>query len=56
MSKDYTLHPGQAHIPPYKSLQRLLRHSNIGTTLQIYSHVMEDDLRDDIEKNVHAGC
>lgn len=33
-----------------KSLQRLLRHSNIGTTLQIYSHVMEDDLRGDIEK------
>ena len=38
-----------------KSLQRLLRHSNIGTTLQIYSHVMEDDLRDDIEKMFGKG-
>lgn len=38
-----------------KSLQRLLRHSNIGTTLQIYSHVMEDDLRDDIEKMFTQG-
>lgn len=38
-----------------KSLQRLLRHSNIGTTLQIYSHVMEDDLRDDIEKMFGRG-
>ena len=33
-----------------KSAQLLLRHSQITTTLHIYSHVMEDDLRDDIEK------
>ena len=33
-----------------KSAQMLLRHSQITTTLQIYSHVMEDDLREDVEK------
>ena len=33
-----------------KSLQKLLRHSNITTTLQIYSHVLEEDLAEDIEK------
>lgn len=33
-----------------KSAQVLLRHSQITTTLQIYSHVIEDDLREDVEK------
>lgn len=33
-----------------KSAQKLLRHSNISTTLQIYSHLIDDDLREDIEK------
>lgn len=33
-----------------KSAQKLLRHSDISTTLRIYSHVMEEDLKDDIEK------
>lgn len=33
-----------------KAVQKLLRHSNISTTLQIYSHLIDDDLRVDIEK------
>lgn len=33
-----------------KSLQKLLRHSNIGTTLNIYSHLIDDDLTNEIEK------
>lgn len=33
-----------------RSLQKLLRHSNITTTLQIYSHLMDEDLSNDIEK------
>ena len=27
-----------------------MRHATINITLQIYSHVMDDDLRSDIEK------
>lgn len=33
-----------------KSLQKLLRHSNIGTTLNIYSHLIDEDLTNEIEK------
>lgn len=33
-----------------KSVQKLMRHATINITLQIYSHVMDDDLRSDIEK------
>ena len=32
------------------SVQRLLRHSQIGTTLGTYSHLFEEDLKEDIEK------
>lgn len=33
-----------------KSVQKLMRHANIQTTLNIYSHLIEDDLTQDIEK------
>ena len=33
-----------------KSVQKLMRHSNIQTTLNIYSHLMDKDLGDAIEK------
>ena len=33
-----------------KSVQKLMRHSNIQTTLNIYSHIIEEDLVADIEK------
>lgn len=33
-----------------KSVQKLMRHSNIQTTLNIYSHIIEEDLTSDIEK------
>ena len=33
-----------------KSVQKLMRHSNIQTTLNIYSHIIEEDLSADIEK------
>lgn len=33
-----------------KSVQKLMRHSNIQTTLNIYSHLIDDDLSNDIEK------
>lgn len=33
-----------------KAVQRLMRHSSIQTTLGIYSHVMMDDLRGELEK------
>lgn len=33
-----------------KSVQKLMRHSNIQTTLNIYSHLIDEDLVEDIEK------
>lgn len=33
-----------------KSVQKLMRHSNIQTTLNIYSHIIQEDLSSDIEK------
>lgn len=33
-----------------KSVQKLMRHSNIQTTLNIYAHIIDDDLTKDIEK------
>ena len=33
-----------------KSVQKLMRHSTIQTTLNIYSHLIEEDLAEDIEK------
>lgn len=33
-----------------KAVQRLMRHSNIQTTLAIYSHVLQDDLSGELEK------
>ena len=33
-----------------KTLQKLLRHSDIGTTLNIYSHLIDEDLTNEIEK------
>lgn len=33
-----------------KSVQKLMRHSSIQTTLQIYSHLLDNDLATDIEK------
>ena len=39
----------RANVGP-KSVQKLLRHSNISTTLNIYSHLLEEDLVTDIEK------
>lgn len=33
-----------------KAVQKLMRHSSINTTLNIYSHLIDDDLHDSIEK------
>lgn len=33
-----------------KQVQKLMRHSNITTTLQIYSHLLDEDLNDSVEK------
>lgn len=33
-----------------KTLQKLLRHSNITTTLNIYTHIIDEDLTNEIEK------
>lgn len=35
-----------------KSVQKLMRHSKIATTLDIYSHVADNDLADDLEKMI----
>ena len=40
---------GRAGVGP-KSVQKLMRHASIQTTLNIYAHLMDGDLKDDIEK------
>lgn len=33
-----------------KSVQKLMRHSNIQTTLNIYAHLIDNDMKEDVEK------